>query len=193
MGTRALIWILVSTAILAAGARIYLRDGAAPVPRKAVSPVGPLGVIALPNGATIVAPPKSVAAQIVAFLESGAPGPKRFEPGGYEYLPWSNNPTPAAEARLNSFAQILKAWPDVTVDIIGNTDNDGDRERNLRLSRDRADEVVRKLVALGISERRMAPSGVGMDNPIASNATEEGRSRNRRISIILHRHGDASE
>jgi hypothetical protein len=194
MRTKTLIWTLVVIAALAMGLRIYFRGHrASPPPTPIVARSTPLGVIALPSGATIVAPPHSVAAEMVAFLASHESGPRRFEPGGYEYIPWSNNPTPAAEARLNAFAQILKAYPDVVADIIGNTDNDGERDRNQRLSEARAAEVVRKLGALGIDERRLTASGVGMDNPIASNATEEGRSRNRRISVILRRPATSQE
>lgn len=153
------------------------------VARRAVS----ANIIALPNGATIVAAPHSVGHQMIAYLSSADLEPRSFEPGGREYLPWSGNPTPEAQARLTAFTQILKAYPDVYVEIVGHTDNVGDRDRNAALSIARAQAVVKTLVANGISARRLTASGRSMDQPIADNATEKGRSRNRRITIILRK------
>jgi hypothetical protein len=142
-------------------------------------------VIALPNGATIVAAPGSTAAQIAEFLASHDPGPRTFEPGGREYVPWSGDPTPAAEARLNALVQLLKAYPHATATVIGHTDNIGESERNEKLSRDRAEGVVRRLVDKGISGSRLTAVGMGPRAPIAPNATVEGQARNRRISIVI--------
>lgn len=67
--------------------------------------------------------------------------------------------------------------------LVGHTDNSGDRRLNLTLSQARADAVKGYLVDQGIDPGRISTSGVGPDQPIASNDTAEGRAKNRRIEF----------
>lgn len=67
--------------------------------------------------------------------------------------------------------------------LLGYTDNAGSPEYNKDLSRRRADAVKRSLTALNVSESRITVTGFGEENPIADNATEEGRAQNRRVEI----------
>ena len=69
------------------------------------------------------------------------------------------------------------------VKIGGYTDNTGNKEANLKLSQDRATNVMSELVKLGVGASRMEAEGYGEDHPVADNATEEGRAKNRRISL----------
>jgi outer membrane protein OmpA-like peptidoglycan-associated protein len=149
-----------------------------------------LDVIALPDGATINAPPGSTSEQIASFLASRETAPRRFEPGGNEFNSWSGEPTPESQARLVAFTQLLKAYPNATVQIIGYTDNIGDAAANQKLSQDRADSVVRRLVESGISAGRLTAKGMGMAEPIGDNGTEAGRARNRRIAVIIDPDGN---
>jgi K(+)-stimulated pyrophosphate-energized sodium pump len=80
-------------------------------------------------------------------------------------------------------AQILRAYPQVTVKIGGYTDNVGDEARNQKLSQDRAANTMNELVTLGVDRSRLDGEGYGEDHPIADNTTAEGRQRNRRIDI----------
>ncbi|RPH92696.1 MAG: OmpA family protein [Calditrichaeota bacterium] len=91
-----------------------------------------------------------------------------------------------AEARMNlgQVAQSLIANPNARVLIVGHTDNTGSADFNLRLSFERAEAVKLYLIAMGVSEDRMMTEGRGSSEPVASNATEEGRSQNRRIEFI---------
>jgi len=90
---------------------------------------------------------------------------------------------PASEEQLTNIAAILKAYPQVKIRIGGYTDNTGDPAANLRLSEDRADNVMAELVRLGIEPARMSAKGYGAEDPIADNSTSEGRQKNRRISL----------
>ena len=65
----------------------------------------------------------------------------------------------------------------------GYTDNTGDKAFNLKLSDDRAKNVMAELVKLGVEAPRLAAEGYGEEHPVGDNATEEGRQKNRRISI----------
>jgi len=90
---------------------------------------------------------------------------------------------PASEEQLTNIAAILKAYPQVKIRIGGYTDNTGDPAANLQLSEQRADNVMAELVRLGIDPARMTAKGYGAEDPIADNSTEEGRQKNRRISL----------
>ncbi len=82
-------------------------------------------------------------------------------------------------------AKLLKAFPDLRVLIVGHTDSTGDREYNMGLSRRRAEAVVKSLRDhYGIAASRLIPAGVGMLAPVASNRTEEGRAKNRRVELV---------
>ncbi len=80
-------------------------------------------------------------------------------------------------------ASILKAYPNVNLKIGGYTDNVGDDAANLKLSAARAEATSKALLDRGIATGRLEAEGYGEQHPIASNETEEGRQRNRRIDV----------
>jgi outer membrane protein OmpA-like peptidoglycan-associated protein len=84
---------------------------------------------------------------------------------------------------LNDLAEGLKLKSTMVVEIQGHTDNVGKEEENIRLSQQRADEVKKYLVAKGIDEKRISTKGYGPAMPIADNASEEGKAKNRRTSL----------
>jgi adhesin transport system outer membrane protein len=86
---------------------------------------------------------------------------------------------------LEEIAARLKAAPDTQVKIIGHTDDTGGAEHNLRLSRERARSVADALIENGIRADRLTAVGRGESEPIATNATEEGKRTNRRIEFRL--------
>jgi K(+)-stimulated pyrophosphate-energized sodium pump len=90
---------------------------------------------------------------------------------------------PESQEQLKNVAEILKAFPAVNIKLGGYTDNTGDANANLKLSADRASAVEAELVKMGIDNNRIDSEGYGDQYPVADNATEEGREKNRRISI----------
>ncbi len=86
---------------------------------------------------------------------------------------------------LDQFAQGLGQQPSMEVRIVGHTDNTGSDAINNPLSVNRAQSARDYLVSRGVSSRRISIDGRGSREPIADNATEAGRSRNRRIDIFL--------
>jgi outer membrane protein OmpA-like peptidoglycan-associated protein len=85
---------------------------------------------------------------------------------------------------LNAITTILKNNPDLKFDIQGFTDNAGDPAHNLLLSQQRADAVKSQLVNMGVDASRLTGRGLGDTQPIADNATPEGKANNRRVEFI---------
>lgn len=78
----------------------------------------------------------------------------------------------------------MRERTDLSILVVGHTDATGSFDYNLGLSRRRAEAVVNRLVQLGIEQRRLYPVGVGLSAPVASNTTEEGRAKNRRVELV---------
>ena len=92
--------------------------------------------------------------------------------------------TDEGKALLDEIVAALKQVPLVPVEIAGHTDDVGSPESNLVLSRERAEAVLSYLLAAGEDADRFVVIGYGESQPIADNATEEGRARNRRIQFV---------
>ncbi|MFZ1730631.1 MAG: OmpA family protein [Bacteroidota bacterium] len=90
---------------------------------------------------------------------------------------------PASSVDLSRAVDWLKANPTVKVELAGHTDNVGAKDYNRKLSLDRAQAVLDYLVGKGVSPPRLRAVGLGMDEPITTNETEEGRSMNRRVEF----------
>jgi len=86
---------------------------------------------------------------------------------------------------LSDLASYLTANPDRKVALVGHTDAEGTLEANIALSRKRARSVADRLVNLGIPSEQVQADGVGFLAPRASNLTEEGRTLNRRVEVVL--------
>ncbi|WP_445819147.1 OmpA family protein [Alcaligenes sp. SDU_A2] len=84
---------------------------------------------------------------------------------------------------LDELADVLPQISSQRVQIIGHTDSSGSRATNLALSQARADAVKAYLINKGLPESRFETSGAGPDQPVASNASAEGRAKNRRIEF----------
>lgn len=92
---------------------------------------------------------------------------------------------PALHPILDQFAQGLGGQPSIEVRIVGHTDSTGTDAINNPLSVNRAASVRDYLVARGVDSRRIAIDGRGSREPVADNATEAGRAKNRRVEIFL--------
>lgn len=90
---------------------------------------------------------------------------------------------PSSQEQLKNIAEIMKAFPKLKVKLGGYTDNVGDPKSNLKLSTDRAFNVMNELVAMGVAKDRLSAEGYGDKHPVADNNTEEGRQQNRRIAV----------
>jgi OmpA-OmpF porin, OOP family len=127
--------------------------------------------------------PEQCIAQIIAMTD----GRKiTFDPG-------SASITAAAQPVIDDIAEVLRLCGDLPIRVAGYTDSQGREAMNLRLSQDRADAVLTALRARRVPVSTFEAVGYGIADPIADNATEEGREANRRIafSLILPEDADA--
>jgi outer membrane protein OmpA-like peptidoglycan-associated protein len=92
---------------------------------------------------------------------------------------------PQAAQTLASIVQQLKNDPSLRADVVGHTDGVGTEEYNMRLSERRAKAVADHLVRNGIAATRLNVSWKGKTQPVASNATPDGRAQNRRVDITV--------
>jgi len=95
----------------------------------------------------------------------------------------SASPMPESYPLLNDLATVAYRCPATRIVIGGHTDSEGDRELKRRLSQARAEAVERFFQLAGIRAERMEVAAYGDSQPIASNATAEGRAKNRRITF----------
>ena len=92
---------------------------------------------------------------------------------------------PGFEPVLDKIARILNKYGKTHLTIIGHTDSTGSRAYNQKLSERRAEAVKQALLARNVISERITTAGAGEDHPRASNATPEGRRKNRRVEIII--------
>lgn len=92
---------------------------------------------------------------------------------------------PESEAELNLVVLLLEDNPNLRIRIVGHTDNTGTPADNLALSRERANAVTKFIASKGIAASRLVAEGKGETQPVASNATEEGKSQNRRTELTV--------
>ena len=92
---------------------------------------------------------------------------------------------PESAPSLKEVAKLLQADPKLKLYVVGRTDNQGALDMNMKLSQDRAEAVVKALTTeSGVAAARLQAFGVGPLVPMASNLTEEGRAKNRRVELV---------
>lgn len=92
---------------------------------------------------------------------------------------------PSFRSVLDGVAQTISQESSVNAQVVGHTDSTGNADHNMALSQRRAQSVEAYLADRGIARARLSADGRGQTQPVASNATEEGRAQNRRVEIYL--------
>ncbi len=142
----------------------------------------------LPDGTEIRIPTNGVETKLIAFIEDpNRPADKTtwFSFDRLEFPTGSADLAASSNEQLGNIAAIMKAYPKVQLKLGGYTDNVGNAEQNLKLSKERATNTMTEIVKLGVEPSRVTSEGYGQAHPVASNTTEEGRQQNRRIDILI--------
>lgn len=141
----------------------------------------PLPAAAAPEAAPAPAPAPAVAP---AALADAAPSPRMLELRGANFDFDRSAIRQDDVDALDRSAATLKEWGDVKVEVAGHTDSIGTDEYNDGLSLRRAEAVRNYLVGKGIAAERLNIKGYGESQPVADNATADGRFMNRRVELI---------
>ena len=91
---------------------------------------------------------------------------------------------PESMVEINRIAKLMQENPGLEFEVQGHCDSTGSDKVNDPLSQKRAEAIVAALVEQGIAESRLTPVGKGSHEPIASNSTDEGRAKNRRVEFV---------
>ena len=91
---------------------------------------------------------------------------------------------PESDPTIDEIAKLLGQNPGLKLFVVGHTDNVGSLEANLKLSNDRANAVTKALVERKIEGGRLKSVGVASYCPVASNRTDEGKAKNRRVELV---------
>jgi len=140
----------------------------------------------LPSGIELNIPELGVENKLIAFIEDTKRSVDDKTWFTFDRLTFETGKAtlkPESQEQLKNIAEILKAYPKVTLKLGGYTDNTGDPQSNLKLSQQRAETVMADLVKLGVDAGRLKAEGYGQEHPVADNGTEEGRAKNRRIDL----------
>ena len=140
----------------------------------------------LPDKVSLNIPQNGVEARLLAFVQDPSKGVEPAIWFDFDRLLFNTDSAtlrPESQEQLGNIAAILKAYPNVHIKIGGYTDNSDDPQHNLNLSQDRANGVMADLISVGISPDRVEAQGYGEQFPVADNSTEEGRAKNRRVSM----------
>jgi len=141
--------------------------------------------VVLPGGATVMLAPRTIGYDLQRFLASTDAAPRTFQ---FERL---NFDTAKSDIRaidrptVDGLGQILKAYPDSRVRVVGYADARGDAGANANLGLNRAKSVSAALTAAGVTSNRIETATGGEANPDESNATSEGQFENRRTELTV--------
>jgi outer membrane protein OmpA-like peptidoglycan-associated protein len=165
-----------------------------PSPLAPTAPIAPLTASgpgefidkSLPNGTTLHIPANGVENKLLAFIEDQSAQVNPDTWFSFDRLAFETNSAtlkPSSQEQIHNIAEIMKAYPQVKLKIGGYTDNTGNPQQNLKLSRDRAATAMDQIAASGIDISRMSAQGYGDQHPVADNATAGGREKNRRVDV----------
>jgi outer membrane protein OmpA-like peptidoglycan-associated protein len=142
----------------------------------------------LPDGVELNIPKFGIENKLIAFLNDSSKPVDTTSWFNFDRLLFDTGKAtlqPSSQEQLANIAAILKAYPNAHVKIGGYTDNTGDAAANVALSDARAKNVMDALVAAGVDPSRLESKGYGDQYPVGDNATDEGRSQNRRIALLV--------
>jgi len=139
----------------------------------------------LPEPSPIIAAPLGIKTQGIKTKYQGTQHDLRFTLDTILFETGKANLLPEGKRIVEQFAQAIQQHTSPTILIEGHTDNRGSKKYNLRLSKRRAQTVQETLIAQGVNPEKWVIKNFGEDNPVTTNATNEGRLQNRRVEIIL--------
>ena len=187
-----LAWILLVLGILAALlalSRCDRQDDAvvvpAPTTTAATTPPVAIKHVVLPGGRTVDLAPQTLNYDLQAYLAGNAAAPRSFPFDKLNFDTASSQIRADDQPTLAALAQILSAYPNAKVQLVGYADARGSDAANAKLGSDRAAAVSAALTSAGIAAARITTASGGDSNPVASNETASGQFENRRTELVV--------
>jgi outer membrane protein OmpA-like peptidoglycan-associated protein len=174
-------WPLVRRMMMPSHVRRHL----SPIAETPTVPSVGSAALQLPNGQSIDIAPGSTTREVGSFLASSESAPKRFTLSPLNFAFGSSIPDSESMATVSELGAILRAYPGARIRLESHTDSVGSADTNMALSVSRSESVKRLLVERGVAGSRIETAGLGQDQPIASNATDEERKLNRRTDLVV--------
>lgn len=144
----------------------------------------------LPNGVALNIPENGIENRLIKFIADPAQTVQPAETATWysfdriNFETGKSTLTAESAEQVKNIAEILNAFPTVSLKIGGYTDNVGDDAANLKLSGDRATTVMNELLKLGVAPNRLSAEGYGKEHPVCpANDTDECKAQNRRIDV----------
>ncbi len=175
-------------AIISVGLNFALGQKAQPKPEPAPAPVAEPAPVPEPAPAPVVQPAPVAPALTTPQaqqLDQAKSGDTVVILEGVNFEFDSARLRPDAITILDEAVTVLNHRTDISVDVIGHTDSTGPKEYNQGLSERRAKSVYDYFISKGIAADRLATMGYGETRPAYSNATREGRAKNRRVELLV--------
>jgi OmpA-OmpF porin, OOP family len=136
----------------------------------------------------IIVEKKAMVQEVTAnaeLFQSGLTGSGHAEVPGIFFDTGKSELKPESDAAVAEIARLMKVDPALKVYVVGHTDNVASLDLNTKLSQARAEAVVQRLVSKhGVAAARLVGRGAGPLAPVASNDSEDGRARNRRVELV---------
>ena len=157
-----------------------LLDKPCPVPAEP-----PAQVAAAPEPApAYVAPPAPAPAYVAPAPAPVPPPPQKLVLEGVNFDFDKSTLRQEDIAIIDRDVTSLDTWGNVNIEVAGHTDSRGSDAYNMKLSQERAEAVRNYLISKGIAADRLTAKGYGESQPVADNATDEGRAQNRRVELV---------
>jgi outer membrane protein OmpA-like peptidoglycan-associated protein len=166
-------------------------EAAAPVATGPAAPVAPttpalpVEAVALPGGQSVQLQPQTLNYELQRFLASPEPAPRTFAFENLNFATGSAELPADAQATVGALAQIMQAYPNARARVVGYADARGAEGANAQLGAQRAESVVRALIAAGVPADRATAASGGENDPQATNATAQGMAENRRTELTV--------
>lgn len=143
------------------------------------------GNLNLPGGRVLAVTPGGLNEQMGGFLAGTEATPRTFEFDKLNFDTAKADVRPQDREDLNQMAEILQAYPNSRIKIVGYADARGSDPANKTLGQRRADAVKAALTAKGVAANRVETASDGEEDPVDSNSTAGGQAENRRTEVVI--------
>lgn len=159
-----------------------------PIPTASAVPPNWDSIVALPNGSSMLAPKGTVGRTLIDWLASKDPRATTFELGGRQFPAGKSVAVAGDDGRIPHLVMVLRAYPDVDMEVVGHSHVSGNAQADQALSLARATYVANEVAREGIAMSRVTARAAGSAEPLAADSPlRAGGATDDRVTLTLHR------